>query len=167
MKWKVLRVKTVTADRCGELTKQDRVYSFSRRNSVRGFVRRPHFVRGWSAERRSIHSRLAAWTCLARHVRHPALHRGVFNPGPRFYSGLSAFAGRRFLSQLLAGGLLDRRAEPPDSRFRACEARQRAPRPAPRSERLRRRPREQDAVTLTPSRRSWKRRLKLLGSFRN
>jgi hypothetical protein len=38
------------------------------------------------------------------------------NFGPRFYSGLSAFAGRRFLSQLLAGGLLGRRAEPRSSR---------------------------------------------------
>ena len=57
-----------------------------------------------------------------RHARLSALHRGVLNLGPRFYSGLAASAGRPFLSQLLADGLLDRRAEPRSSRSRACEA---------------------------------------------
>jgi hypothetical protein len=127
----------------------------------------PHLMRGME-RRLAPHLRLSR--PLARTPRLPALHRGVFNPGPRFYSGRWTFVRSPFLSQLLAAGLLDPRAEPRGSRSRACEARQRAPHPAPPTERLRKTPLgEPDEATLSGPRRGaalFFSRLELLRDFR-
>jgi hypothetical protein len=125
---------------CGERVNLD-VYDTPPRRAE--FVRPPAFsrrdfarVESRGTERRPALHRLSFRRSLAETPRLPALHRGVCNSGPRFYSGLLAFAGRPFLSQLLAGGLLGRRAEPRSSRIGACEARNGRPPLPPRSRRL-------------------------------
>ncbi len=121
--------------------------AFSRRNSARA-LRVRGTERRESAQSISVapHDQLAKAERAERATPHGAPSRRLFGPG-RAFAGLAALAS----ATLLAGGPSAAGRSPETARCRACEARQRAPHPAPLKTTPRESaPREQDARTLTP-----------------